>query len=249
MKNRYLLTGAILALTTTAVLAQDFRYFPQGYNNARRPAIGADLGQNVRTDSIRFIIDNQDVTGQSSIQSNRVSFQPNYDVDPGAHTAMVSGVNQDGTNFQRSWGFSVANNGNSAYNPYNNNNPVYNYNDKSAYNGYSGNSNSTNYYSTNYNGMTSSGDLSNVYELTPLPLPGQDTDRRPNIGCLVPAGMHPQSYRLIVDGRDFTGAASQNGNRIAFQPDYDLDLGRHQASFTGMANGQRLEQNWEFYVR
>lgn len=107
MKTYHRIAGALVALLASAALAQDFTYYPQGYGNQTRPEIGANFGQQLRTETIRFYIDDKDVTALAEVHDNRVVFRPNYDIDQGAHTAQVRAVDRNGNDFQRSWGFSV----------------------------------------------------------------------------------------------------------------------------------------------
>ena len=106
MKPYHRIVGALVALLASAALAQDFTYYPQGYGNQRRPEIGANFGP-MRTESIRFYIDDKDMTALAEVHDNRVVFRPDFDIDPGAHTALVRAIDENGNNFQRSWGFSV----------------------------------------------------------------------------------------------------------------------------------------------
>ena len=216
MIRRLTLVGALLALTVTCAVADDFHFFPTGYGNPSRPEIGADFGQRVRVETIRFYIDNQDVTGRAQLGDYRAVFQPQYDIDPGAHTVMLQATGMQGGNLQRSWGFSVGNNNNNNNNNWNNN----------------GNNNP-----------------SNVTQLTPFPNNGSSTGRRPDIGVALPAGVSRNNFQFTIDGRDFSRSVMADGDRIFYRPDYDLDMGQHRASFTGYSGGERIEQNWEFYVR
>ena len=79
---------------------------PQGNTGPMTP-ISADFSQPMRRDSLRIMVDGNDVT--SAVYFNRNSFQytPRRPLDPGRHTVRVSGVTQDGASVDASWEFRV----------------------------------------------------------------------------------------------------------------------------------------------
>ena len=79
--------------------------------NNPRPFLSADFG--VVMDNVRIYVDKTDVTNQAQITSNRVAWNPTYDLSPGTHYARVEGRQTNNNQVQSSdWQFVVAGNGN-----------------------------------------------------------------------------------------------------------------------------------------
>ena len=110
---------------------------PQGFTNfapaqnsqvtSNRPLLSADFG--VVMDNIHIWVDKNDVTNQAQITSNRIAWNPTYDLTAGPHSVHVEGrqVNNN-QQVQSDWQFNVAsnpnlNNGNGNGNWNNGNNP------------------------------------------------------------------------------------------------------------------------------
>ena len=70
---------------------------------------------------------------------------------------------------------------------------------------------------------------------------------RPRIGASF--GRPVNNWRLVIDGTDFTQAASQNSQQISWTPLYDISPGQHQVEVTAYdSQNQRLQRNWTFTV-
>lgn len=82
-----------------------------------RPTIEVNLTNAVRPQSVRVLLDGNDVTGQTQITSNSIRFVPNYNLTPGQHRVSVHARELGGRILNRDWSFTAFNNG--AANPYN----------------------------------------------------------------------------------------------------------------------------------
>jgi hypothetical protein len=70
---------------------------------------------------------------------------------------------------------------------------------------------------------------------------------RPQLAITFPESIQNGTYRLYVDGIDFTQQARLSGNQLLWQPQYDLAAGRHQAQVRASGNsGQTLDYQWAF---
>jgi len=59
----------------------------------------------------------------------------------------------------------------------------------------------------------------------------------------------PQSWRLVIDGSDFTRASSLQGNQVLWQAPYDLSPGQHRVEMGATdRQGQNLQRSWNFLI-
>ena len=104
--------------------SQTFTNFSPASNaqvNNLRPFLSADFGAVM--DNVRIYLDKTDVTNQANITSNRIAWNPTYDLTPGTHYARVEGRQTSNNQVQNSeWQFVVAGNGNSNGGNWNNGN-------------------------------------------------------------------------------------------------------------------------------
>jgi len=70
--------------------------------------ISAEFSRDVFADSVRVWIDGANRTMQSGVSSTEFSFRPPAPLDFGSHTVRVAGRARDGSGFDRSWFFRVA---------------------------------------------------------------------------------------------------------------------------------------------
>ncbi len=73
----------------------------------RYPTISATFTYRVDPASVRVWLDGAGVTGRSTINPGRFSFQPPSALANGSHTVRVAGRSTNGSGFDRSWSFSV----------------------------------------------------------------------------------------------------------------------------------------------
>ncbi len=72
---------------------------------------------------------------------------------------------------------------------------------------------------------------------------------RPQLSVSFPESVQNGTFRLYVDGIDFTQQARLSGNQVLWTPQYDLSPGRHQAQIRGSANsGRQLDYQWAFTI-
>jgi hypothetical protein len=73
---------------------------------ARRPTIGASFaGGTADPNTVRVTLDATDITNESTRSPRGFLYVPNGPLTPGAHRVRVSGTDNNGNPFQRSWGF------------------------------------------------------------------------------------------------------------------------------------------------
>ncbi len=177
-----------------------------GQVNTTRPQLSADF--NAVMDNLRLIVDKNDVTNQAQISSNRISWNPRYDLSPGNHFVRIEGrQTNNNQNASTEWSFNVApgstNNGN-----WNNGN-----------NGNNGNWNNGNNNNNNNNGNWNNG---NNQGNNPIDF-GVDTPNqndRVNSSFRVQGSAEPDSnVRVSVKPlpnknkvAQFQGRADANGN-------------------------------------
>lgn len=80
--------------------------FPQGSSNNARPEIGARFKGQLQT--VRLLVDGQDVTNNASRTTNSIIWQPAYDVAPGNHNAQLTATGIHGHQVLQNWNFQVA---------------------------------------------------------------------------------------------------------------------------------------------
>lgn len=72
---------------------------------------------------------------------------------------------------------------------------------------------------------------------------------RPQLSITFPESVQSGTQRLYVDGIDFSPQARLSGNRLTWQPQYDLSSGRHQAQVRASAvSGRTLDHQWSFHI-
>jgi hypothetical protein len=72
---------------------------------ARRPTIGATFSSTVDASSVRIMLDQTDITNESTRSPRGFLFVPNAALTPGPHRVRVSGSDSSGNPFQRTWAF------------------------------------------------------------------------------------------------------------------------------------------------
>ncbi|MBX3167630.1 MAG: hypothetical protein KF760_09465 [Candidatus Eremiobacteraeota bacterium] len=95
-----------------------------GQVNNSRPLLSADFG--VVMDNLRIYVDKNEVTNQAQITSNRISWNPTYDLNPGLHWVRLEGRQTSNNQFvSTEWQFEVnGRNGGWNNNPGNQNDSV-----------------------------------------------------------------------------------------------------------------------------
>lgn len=72
---------------------------------------------------------------------------------------------------------------------------------------------------------------------------------RPQLSVTFPESVQNGTFRLYVDGIDFSQQARLSGNQVIWTPQYDLSAGRHQAQIRASANsGRQLDYQWAFTI-
>lgn len=72
---------------------------------------------------------------------------------------------------------------------------------------------------------------------------------RPQLSITFPESVQNGTYRLYVDGIDFSQQARYAGNQLFWTPQYDLSEGRHQAQVRASGNsGRTLDYQWAFNI-
>jgi hypothetical protein len=70
-----------------------------------RPPVVAIFNGNVR--NIRMTVDGVDVTAASRVQSNRITWNPGYDLDQGQHNCVVTATSSNGQAVRGDWNFTI----------------------------------------------------------------------------------------------------------------------------------------------
>lgn len=63
--------------------------------------------QPIRPQTVRFSVDGIDFSRQVSVQGNRLTWTPGYELAPGLHQARFDGVGTNGQNLSHSWNFTI----------------------------------------------------------------------------------------------------------------------------------------------
>lgn len=72
---------------------------------------------------------------------------------------------------------------------------------------------------------------------------------RPNISCQFSRSVDRDSIQVIVDGHILTQFFDRSGNKISWDPGYDLDSGQHVVRVTATdANGNEVRTSWTFVI-
>jgi hypothetical protein len=80
---------------------------PDSNMRDRFAVISAEFTLRVNADSVRVLLDGNNVTSRSGTSSTGFSYKPPAPLDFGSHTVRVTGRSLDGTPFDRSWSFTV----------------------------------------------------------------------------------------------------------------------------------------------
>lgn len=85
--------------------------------------------------------------------------------------------------------------------------------------------------------------------IQPFPL-GPLQQSRPAMGAYFSADIDPSSLDLVIDGRSWKDAARKWPGRLALLPDYDIDRGRHLATFSARTfDGRTVRKDWTFTIQ
>lgn len=80
---------------------------PNSTVNQLRPNIRVQFDRPVRTQSVRVLLDNQDVTHLSQINNRAVRFVPTQNLFNGQHRVIVDALDQQGASLRQDWFFNV----------------------------------------------------------------------------------------------------------------------------------------------
>lgn len=69
------------------------------------------------------------------------------------------------------------------------------------------------------------------------------------MGAYFSSDLDPNSIDFVIDGRSFKDAMRRQPGRWALSPNYDVDRGRHLASFTARTfAGESVRRDWTFTI-
>ncbi len=85
--------------------------FPLGNAITSRPEIGARFKGQLQT--VRLMLDGQDITNSASRTTNSIIWQPQYDVSPGSHNAQLVATGIHGHQVLENWNFQIPGNNSS----------------------------------------------------------------------------------------------------------------------------------------
>jgi len=158
-------------------------------------------------------VDNLDLTAKID-PSGTCIWQPDYDINLGPHRVQIRGRRNDGSVYERSWGFYTL---------------------------------SSNEADSLNSKIPSDGILRETPEMQVRPQ-GQ-TNPRPTLEAVLPAGKALQRCILAVDGKNLSPQVIVEGPRLRWSPTYDIQPGIHQAVVVGQASdGSYYYRNWTFEV-
>lgn len=84
--------------------------------------------------------------------------------------------------------------------------------------------------------------------IQPFPV-GTVGGSRPAMGAYFSSDLDPNSLEFVIDGRSWKDFVQKQPGRWALTPNYDVDRGRHLATFSGRTrNGQTVRRDWTFTV-
>jgi hypothetical protein len=67
------------------------------------------------------------------------------------------------------------------------------------------------------------------------------------MGAYFSTDLDPSSIEFVIDGRSWKDLAQKQPGRWALNPNYDVDRGRHLATFSGRTrSGQTVRRDWTF---
>ena len=82
--------------------------------------------------------------------------------------------------------------------------------------------------------------------IQPFPL-GTVSGSRPAMGAYFSSDFDPNSIEFVIDGRSWKDIVQKQPGRWALNPNYDVDRGRHLATFSGRTRGgETLRRDWTF---
>ncbi|MBX3168991.1 MAG: hypothetical protein KF760_16400 [Candidatus Eremiobacteraeota bacterium] len=85
--------------------------------------------------------------------------------------------------------------------------------------------------------------------IQPFPL-GSITTSRPAMGAYFSSEIDPNSIDFVIDGRSWKAEAGKQAGRWALSPNYDVDRGRHLATFSGRTfDGKPIRKDWTFTIQ
>ena len=84
--------------------------------------------------------------------------------------------------------------------------------------------------------------------IQPFPL-GTVSGSRPAMGAYFSSDLDPNSIEFVIDGRSWKEAVQKQTGHWALIPNYDIDRGRHLATFSGRSRtGKTLRRDWTFTI-
>ncbi|MBN9420800.1 MAG: hypothetical protein J0I12_35470 [Candidatus Eremiobacteraeota bacterium] len=85
--------------------------------------------------------------------------------------------------------------------------------------------------------------------IQPFPL-GPISLSRPSMGAYFAPDVDPSSIDLVIDGRSWKDTAQKTPGRLALTPNYDVERGRHLATFTARTfDGKSIRRDWTFTIQ
>lgn len=84
--------------------------------------------------------------------------------------------------------------------------------------------------------------------IQPFPL-GPVAQSRPAMGAYFSSDLDASSLDLVIDGRSWKAEVAKQPGRWALTPGYDVDRGRHLATFSGRTfDGKTIRKDWTFTI-
>lgn len=84
---------------------------PNSTVNQARPEIQAQFDRPLRQNSVRVVLDNQDMTSLAQVYQRQVRLTPPNNLYPGNHQVIIDAYDQRGNSMRQQWGFNVNTNG------------------------------------------------------------------------------------------------------------------------------------------
>lgn len=85
--------------------------------------------------------------------------------------------------------------------------------------------------------------------MQPFPL-GPVATPRPAMGAYFSSDIDPSSIDFVIDGRSWKDSVRKQPGRWALNPDYDVERGRHLATFSGRTfDGKAIRRDWTFTIQ
>lgn len=85
--------------------------------------------------------------------------------------------------------------------------------------------------------------------IQPFPV-GSVANPRAPMGAYFSAEIDPATLDFVIDGRSWKDASAKQPGRWALTPSYDVDRGRHLATFSGRTfDGKPIRRDWSFTVQ